>query len=333
VSEVVDAVMKGSDPEDVAKLRLEVIESYDLYRRGSAELDEIVIRERNSHMNAVELAKTYMRWWGGLPAALFIFVNDFLGRFITNIRRSRLVAKTLKAVREAKYIDHRAALGTPLVFSILYTITPDPAIQMIHVVSGLTGVGKTTFVYNSVKIALQALGLNEKDVKEVFLASYIQLLEEFAALLKILNKKNTRTPIVVVDDVAATLSAYIWFTEKRSRAIQLSKFLTISRERISSLILVGPYGMIFKGVRRLAHFIYEPETWYLPLPDRDYIVTLWSVTSGGEERGKVVDITATVTPHPMKVDDDVYQAITCIKGRIWREIVGEAWKWIENSNR
>jgi hypothetical protein len=333
VSEVVNAILKGSDPEDVAKLRLEVIESYDLYRRGSAELDEIVIRERGNHMDAVDLAKVYMRWWGGLPATLFMFANDFLGRCITNIRRSRLVAKIVKAIREAKYIDQKAALGSPLVFSILYTISPNAVTQMIHAISGLTGVGKTTLVYNSVKIALQALGLSEGGAKELFLASYIQLLEEFAAFLKLLDKKNTRAPIVVLDDAAATLSAYIWFTKKRSRAIQLAKFLTVARERISSLIVVGPYRMIFRGVRRIVHFIYEPETWYLSLPDGNYTVALWHVISGGDASRRVVDMTATVAPHPMRVDDDVYQVITYIKGRIWREVVGEAWKWIRSSNR
>jgi hypothetical protein len=333
VSEVVNAILKGSDPEDVAKLRLEVIESYDLYGRDSAELDEVVVRERSSHMATFKLAKVYMRWWGGLPVALFMFANDFLGRYITSIRRSRLVAKVVKAVREAKYIDQKVALGSPLVFSILFTISPDTVTQMVHAISGLTGVGKTTLVYNSVKIALQALGLSEGGAKELFLASYIQLLEEFIAFLKLLDKRNTRAPIVVLDDVAATLSAYIWFTKKRSRAIQLARFLTVSRERISSLIVVGPYRMIFRGMRRVAHFIYDPETWYLPLPDKNYTVTLWHIISGGDANRRVVDMTATVAPHPMKVDDDVYQVITHTKGRILKEIVGEAWKWIESSNR
>jgi len=333
VSEVVNAVLSGSDPEDVAKLRLEIIESYDLYRRVSAELDEILFRERERHKVALMTSEMYMRWWGGLPATLFIFADDFLGRNITSIKKAKLMAKVIKSIRETKYLDQKAALGSPLVFSILYTISSDAVTQMINVVSGLTGIGKTTLVYNSVKMALQALGLSEKDAKELFLASYIQLLEDFATFLRILCKKGVRAPIVVLDDAAATLSVYMWFTKKRGRAMQLSRLLTVAREMVSSLILVGPYRMIFKGVRRIAHFIYDPETWYLALPDRNYIVTLWRVTSGGDAgRGRVVDMTATVAPHPMRVDDDVYQVVTQIKGRIWREIVGEASKWIDKSN-
>jgi hypothetical protein len=256
--------------------------------------------------------------------AKVLFVYDFLGRSLPKLNRryiGLLHEQLLKWITSANSIDHSTAILTPLSYSILYNLDPFTLTQMVIAVDGLSGVGKTSLVYNSIKTVLLALGLSDKEAQELFLAMYLQRMDDFVTLMKIVKEKNVRLPIIVFDDAAATASAYMWFTEARKKMIEFARAMTITREKIANLVLVGPYSSIFKGLRRLAHMVFEPSTHYDLLPGgRRLVTSLWYVYM----QNRVIDLAGTITPHPMKVDDTVYTLITEVKKKVWEEIAERA---------
>jgi hypothetical protein len=200
---------------------------------------------------------------------------------------------------------------------------------MIVAVGGVTGIGKTSLVYNSVKAVLRMLGLSEKESQELFLAMYVQRMEDLVALLKLIESRNLRLPLIVFDDAAVAVSAYMWFSESRKKLIEFSRALTISRERVANLIITGPFSAIFKGLRRLVHTVFTPVTHYDRLPGgRRLITSLWYVTM----QDKLVDMTGTVTPHPLKVDDSVYTLINQVKEKVREEVIEKIGRVVEEES-
>ena len=335
MSEVIFSILRGEDAQEIALRRLGVLASYDhdLFKRvveHSRQIDAI----REIRMNRQPVISLFRYWLRrGVReriVAKALFLYDFLG-MQPHFNRSK--PELQEAVNEeytrrivsAAGVNYSSAVVSPLAFTLLYNLDPLTLTQMIIAVDGLAGVGKTSLVYNSIKALLLALGFSEKEAQEMFLAMYIQRVEEFIALLGILKEseayRRVRLPILVFDDAAATASAYMWFTESRRKMIEFARALTIARERVANIVMIGPYSAIFKGLRRLAHIVFEPSTYYDILPmGRRLIITLWRVNMQDKE----VDLTATVTPHPMKVDDTVYSLITAVKKKIWEEITEKA---------
>jgi len=327
MSEVISALLRGEDAESIAKRRLDILLSYDLLGVAYSERRKIDIVEARRRVRMPFVIQMRMMVREGVKehiVAKALFVHDFLGRSppILNRRNIGLYhEQLLKWITSANSIDYSAAILTPLSYSILYNLDPFTLTQMVIAVDGLTGVGKTSLVYNSIKAVLLALGLSDREAQELFLAMYLQRMDDFVALMRMAKERNVRLPVIVFDDVAATASAYLWFTEARGKLIEFARALTITRERIANLVLVGPYSSIFKGLRRLAHMVFEPSTHYDMLPGgRRLVTSLWYVYM----QSRVIDLTGTVTPHPMKVDDSVYMLITEVKKRVWEEIVEKA---------
>jgi hypothetical protein len=327
MSEVVFALLRGEDVESIAKRRLDILLSHDLFVIANSERRKIDIVEvrRRARMPFVIQLKMFVR--GGVKehiVAKILFVYDFLGRSLQKLNRQyigSLYEQLLKWITSANGIDYSTAILTPLSYSILYNLDPFTLTQMVIAVDGLAGVGKTSLVYNSIKAVLLALGLSEKEAQELFLAMYLQRMDDFVVLMKIAREKNVRLPIIVFDDAAATASAYLWFTESRKKMIEFARAMTITREKVANLVLVGPYSSIFKGLRRLAHMVFEPSTHYdLLSGGRRLVTSLWYVYM----QNRIIDLTGTITPHPMKVDDTVYTLITEVKKKIWEEITERA---------
>jgi hypothetical protein len=341
MSEIVFATLRSEHVHDVALRRLKWLAPYDedLFKRV-AKLDRQVDAIREMRMARQPVVSLFRKWlrYGVREriVAKALFLYDFLGEQPHLSPKPELQGAVneeyTRRIVSATGINYSSALVTPLAFTLLYNLDPLTPTQMIIAVDGLAGVGKTSLVYNSIKALLLALGFSEKEAQELFLAMYIQRVEEFIALLGILKEseayRRVRLPILVFDDAAATASAYMWFTESRRKMIEFARALTIARERVANIVMIGPYSAIFKGLRRLAHIVFEPSTYYDILPmGRRLIVTLWRVNMQGKE----VDLTATVTPHPMKVDDTVYSLITAVKKKIWEEITEKAATTVEES--
>lgn len=339
MSEIAFAVLRGEDMKSIVLRRVAMLASYnnDLFRRVVENKDQIeLIRQRREHREGViAMLKLWLkRGVKERVVAKALFVYDFLSLPLSHSMRNEWQEATsrelMKHILSATGINYSSALASPLAFALIYNLSPLTLSQMIIAVDGLSGVGKTSLVYNSVKSVLLALGFNEKEAQELFLAMYIQRVDEFIELMRFLKDsefyRKVRMPILVFDDAAVTASAYMWFTESRRKMIEFARALTIAREKIANLIIIGPYSATFKGIRRLAHIVFEPSTHYDLLPKGVQLVTsLWYVSM----RDKVVDLTATITPHPMKVDDTVYSLITAVKKKLWEEVVEKAGEAIE----
>jgi len=343
MSEIVFALLRGEDLKSIAIRRIAMLTSYnnDLFRRVAENRDQIeLIRQRREHRDGVvSMLKSWLRH--GVKervVARYIFMYDFLSLPLTysyiKIRsewQETIGRDLMKHILSANSINYSSAVASPLAFALIYNLLPFTLSQMIIAVDGLTGVGKTSLVYNSIKSMLLALGFSEKEAQELFLAMYVQHIDEFIEMMKVLKDselyRKVRIPILVFDDAAVTASAYMWFTESRRKMIEFTRALTIAREKIANLMIIGPYTATFKGVRRLAHMVFEPSTHYDLLPKGMQLVTsLWYVSM----RDKVVDLTATITPQPMKVDDFVYSLITAVKKKLWEEVVEEAGTAVES---
>jgi hypothetical protein len=333
MSEVMYAVLRNENEEDVAKRRLEILLSYDLFSlvfNSENQLD-VVDTRRRSRTEIIVSTKALMK--RGLKehwVARILFAYDFLG-YAPNIGSeyvSRLSENLMKRIVSANSVDYSSVLASPLAYSILFNLNPFTLTQMIIAVSGATGVGKTSLVYSSVKAVLGMLGLNEKEIQELFLAMYVQRMEDLIELMKLVENKNLRLPIVVYDDAAVSVSAYLWFSESRKKLIEISRALTISRERVANLVITGPFSAVFKGLRRLVHMTFDPVTHYDRLPGGKRLVTsLWYVYM----QDRLVDMTGTVTPHPLKVDDAVYVLINKVKEKIREEVIEKASKAVKKS--
>jgi len=349
MSEIVFAILRGEDIKSIALRRIGVLTSYnnDLFRRVSEIRDQIdVVRQRREYRDSiVGMLKSWLRH--GVKERLVarhLFAYDFLSLPLSHSPLSHSHIRVewqeyesrdlLKRILSATSISYSSALASPLAFALVYNLSPFTLSQMIIAVDGLAGVGKTSLVYNSVKSVLLALGFSEKEVQELFLAMYVQRVDEFIEMMRVLKDsevyRKVRIPILVFDDAAVTASAYMWFTESRRKMIEFARALTIAREKIANLLIIGPYSATFKGIRRLAHMVFEPSTHYDLLPKGVQLVTsLWYVSM----RDKVVDLTATITPHPMKVDDTVYSLITAVKKKLWEEVVEKAGAIVESEQK
>jgi hypothetical protein len=332
VSEIILAILRGESEEDVAKRRLDILLSYDLFGlvfNCEKQLDVVDTRRSNRRQiitsTKVLLKRGIKEHW----VARILFVYDFLG-YTLNVASvsAELFNSIMKRIVSANSVDYSSVLASPLAYSILFNLSPFTLTQMIIAVSGATGVGKTSLVYSSVKAVLRMLGLNEKEIQELFLAMYVQRMEDLIELMKLVENKNLRLPIVVYDDAAVTVSAYLWFSESRKKLIEISRALTISRERVANLVITGPFSAIFKGLRRLVHMTFDPVTHYDRLPGGKRLVTsLWYVYM----QDRVVDMTGTVTPHPLKVDDTVYILINKVKEKIREEVIEKVSKAVKES--
>jgi hypothetical protein len=344
MSEIVFAVLRGEDMKSIALRRIGVLTSYnnDLFRRVTENRDQIdVIRQRREYRdNIVAMLRSWLRH--GVKERLvarYLFAYDFLSLPLSysqvRVEWQEYTSRDLlRRILSATSINYSSALASPLAFALMYNLSPFTLSQMIIAVDGLAGVGKTSLVYNSVKSVLLALGFSEKEVQELFLAMYVQRVDEFIEMMRVLKDsevyRKVRIPILVFDDAAVTASAYMWFTESRRKMIEFARALTIAREKIANLLIIGPYSATFKGIRRLAHMVFEPSTYYDLLPKGVQLVTsLWYVSM----RDKVVDLTATITPHPMKVDDTVYSLITAVKKKLWEEVVEKAGATVESEQK
>ena len=338
MSEVVKAVLQNEDPERIAKIRLEVMASHDLwsYARGlpGEELERVrrarlkVVYDlldtlrRFRALNVFYVAKLLMRcdWSEGIG-----FLNTVLNalesvrssEFLQSVASDRAQRAESTAV---KRISYTYAIYTPIAWSMLAALRSRTA-QSIISVSGSTGVGKTTLIYNSFKAVMLYLGLPTRQLKELFYAMYIQRVEEFVELLKLASKTETKIPVVVFDDVALTAHAYDWWAapSRRKWLMELAKVLTISREMIGCFVVSSP-GKVFAGLRGLSHLTVEARS-KQELVDGDSsirVVTFWSAWVPGPRNA--VDATGTLIP-PLAVDDDVYSNITAVKVMLWKEAV------------
>jgi hypothetical protein len=321
MSEVIVAILRGEHPEDIAKRRLDILTSYDLFSLTyhAEERLNIVDTRRVNRGNLVATLKFLMRRGLREPlVAKILFAHDFLGIMPSVSVVPGAFTDIARKIASATQIDYSSVLASPLAYSIMFNLNPFTLTQMVIAVDGVAGVGKTSLVYSSVKAVLQALGLGERDIQELFLAMYVQRMEDLVELMKLAESRNLRLPIVVYDDAAVTVSAYMWFSGSRKKLAEFAKMLTISRERIANLLLVGPYSAIFKGLRRLAHMIFTPITRYERLSDgKRVVVSLWYVNM----QDRVVDMTGTVTPHPLKVDDTVYTLINEVKKKVRESVI------------
>jgi hypothetical protein len=322
MSEIVLAIIRDEDAEAIAKRRLDILLSYDLFG---------IAFNYEKHLDVVDTRRSNRSWLIGSAKVLLkrgikehwiariLFVNDFLA-FAPNPVASptELFDTVMKRIVSATSIDYASVLASPLAYSILFNLSSFALTQMIVAVGGVAGVGKTSLVYSSVKAVLRMLGLSEKEAQELFLAMYVQRMEDLVALLKLVEGRSLRLPLIVFDDAAVAVSAYMWFSESRKKLIEFSRALTISRERVANLIITGPFSAIFKGLRRLVHMVFTPVAHYDRLPGgRRLITSLWYVTM----QDRLVDMTGTVTPHPLKVDDSVYALINQVKEKVREEVI------------
>jgi len=327
MSEVIFAILRDEDSEDIAKRRLDILLSCDLFGLAfnAEKRFDVVDTRRTNRMGLITTLKVmlkrgYKEHW----IAKILFVNDFLG-YAPDAHPFHFNS-IAKRIASATSIDYSSVLASPLAYSILFNLNPFTLTQMIIAVDGVSGVGKTSLVYSSVKAVLRMLGLSEKDVQELFLAMYVQRMEDLVELMKLVESRDLRLPIIVYDDAAVTASAYMWFSGSRKKLVEFAKMLTISRERIANLLLVGPYSSIFKGLRRLVHMIFSPVTHYDRLPNgRRLVTSLWYVTM----QDRTVDMTGTVTPHPLKVDDYVYTLVNKVKEKVRRDVVEKVGKIVK----
>ncbi|MCI4437760.1 MAG: hypothetical protein JHC33_13220 [Ignisphaera sp.] len=333
MSEIISALLRGESPEDIAKRRLDILLSHDLFGLGfNAEKQlNVIDTTRANRMTLVSTAKMLLRrgfkeHW----IAKILFVNDFLGPLSYVEPHSEFLSNLTKRIASATAIDYSSVLASPMAYSILFNLNPFTLTQMVIAVDGTTGVGKTSLVYSSVKAVLHALGLSERDANELFLAMYVQRMDDFIELMKLVESRDLRLPVIVYDDVAVTASAYLWFSSSRKKLIEFAKLLTISRERIANLLLVGPYSAIFKGLRRLAHMVFSPTTRYERLPNgKRVVVSLWYVYM----QSRTVDLTGTVAPYPLKVDDTVYTLINKVKEKVRQETIENVSKTVEEEQK
>ena len=333
MSEVVSAILRGEPPEDIAKRRLDILLSYDLFKLSfNIERQLNVIDTTRANRSTlittakIMLRKGFKEHW----IAKILFVNDFLGQLTYVDTHSDFLNSLMNRIASATRIDYTSVLASPLAYSILFNLNPFTLTQMVIAVDGTTGVGKTSLVYSSVKAVLHALGLSERDANELFLAMYVQRMEDFIELMKLVESRDLRLPVIVYDDVAVTASAYLWFSSSRKKLIEFAKLLTISRERIANLLLVGPYSAIFKGLRRLVHMVFTPTTRYERLPNgKRVVVSLWYVYM----QSRTVDLTGTVTPYPLKVDDTVYTLINGVKEKVRQETIERVSKVVEEEQK
>jgi hypothetical protein len=333
MSKALKLLLEGAAFEDVARERFEVIDFYAgrIYDLSTHVIDALRARCIARSRSVSILLTLFKQGLRGALVAKLAFLNDFadypVSMFLSplvSLEGSKEVVRSVeesvtRAVEEVEEIDYAAAAASPLAWLTLFSL--GSMIQTVTAIDGLAGVGKTTLVYNSMKAVLYSMGLSPREAEELFLASYVQMKEDLMELLRIACERGRRIPVIVYDDAAVTLSSYAWFSgEERKYLMKLARLLTISRERVSNLILVGPYTGIFRGVRMKAHVVFEPEVFYSVVPGgRRRIVTLWKVKRGD----RVSDLTGTVTPHPMKVDDRVYSMITAVKTRLLARLVEE----------
>jgi len=322
MSEVVFAILRDEDVEDVAKRRLEILLSYDLFGiafNREKQLDAVDARRRWRRSVITSVKMLMKRGVREYLVARILFAYDFLDVVSPSTRDiGEIYTAIMNRILSATSIDYASILASPLAYSLLFNLSPFTLTQMVVAVDGVAGVGKTSLVYSSVKAVLRMLGLSEKDIQELFLAMYIQRMEDLATLMKLVENKDLRLPIMVFDDAAVAVSAYLWFSESRKKLVELARALTISRERVANLVVVGPYSAIFKGLRRLIHMIFTPTTYYDRLPGGKRLVTsLWYVVM----QDRTVDMTGTVTPHPLKVDDYVYTLINQVKKKVREEVI------------
>ncbi len=322
MSEIALAVLRNESVEDVARRRLDILSGYDLFgimfnEERKLEVIDAKRRQRDIFITSLKMLKRRGLREGFIAKALFAY--DFLdwAPHLTSPYLEYVGRMIMEKILSASGVSYTSILASPLAYSILFNLSPLTVTQMVVAVDGVAGVGKTSLVYSSVKAVLLALGLGEREAQELFLATYIQRLEELAELMKLAENKNARLPIVVFDDAATSASAYLWFSQSRNKLIEFAKLLTIARERIANLVIVGPYSAIFKGIRRLAHMVFQPFTRYQRVPGGGrLVITLWNVVM----QDRLVDMTGTVTPRPLKVDDSVYVLISEVKKRVREEV-------------
>jgi hypothetical protein len=322
MSEIAIALLRNAPVEDIAKRRLDILSACDLFgiminEERKLEVIDSKRRQRGTFIASLKILRRHGIREDFIAKALFAY--DFLDwtPFLPSNNPDYVSGVIMGRILSARGVSYSSILATPLAYSILFNLSPLTLTQMVVAVDGVAGVGKTSLVYSSVKAVLLALGLSEKEAQELFLATYIQRLEELAELVKLAESRNIRLPIIVFDDAATSASAYLWFSQSRNKLIELAKLLTIARERIANLVIVGPYSAIFKGIRRLVHMVFQPVTRYERVPGgRRLVVTLWNVAM----QDRLVDMMGTVTPHPLKVDDSVYVLISEVKKRIREEV-------------
>jgi len=233
--------------------------------------------------------------------------------------------RSLDLLQSLAYIPNRSvnynvALFSPLAWHMFIAFR-SPLVQNIITIEGATGAGKTTLVYSSLKAVLINLGFGLSDVWEIFEASYVQRSEELSLLLLEVSKRGLRIPLIIFDDVALTAHAYEWWSSaRRDYLIKLSKALTVSREHIDCLILVGPQKKIFAGLRGISHLVFTARSKKEAVHSEPFVrtATLWFVKAGGH----TIDWTGTTTP-PLMVDNSVYEKITAVKNVLWKQAVEE----------
>ena len=233
--------------------------------------------------------------------------------------------RSLESLQDFTYIpnvsvNYNVALFSPLAWHMFIAFR-SPLVQNIIAIEGATGAGKTTLVYSSLKAVLINLGFGLSDVWEIFEASYVQRSEELSLLLLEVSKRGIRVPLIIFDDVALTAHAYEWWSSaRRDYLIKLSKALTVSREHIDCLILIGPQKKIFAGLRGISHLVFTARSKKEAVHSEPFVrtVTLWFVKAGGH----TIDWTGTTTP-PLMVDNSVYEKITAVKNVLWKQAVEE----------
>jgi len=264
--------------------------------------------------NPIYLAKLLTRvdWIDGLEHIGRVFEEDHIVNDVNKL-------SALSRLPMHSSVNYSSALFSPLAWHIFVAFR-SPFVQNIITVEGLAGTGKTTFVYNSLKAVLLNIGFSQRDIYEIFTASYIQRSEELATLLVESSRKGVRIPIIIFDDVALTAHAYEWWTRRRDWLTKLSKALTISRENIDCIVFIGPQKKIFSGLRGISHLTFSALSKKEVVADKPYIrtVTLWTV----KMELSTVDWTGTAVP-PLFVDNEVYRKISAVKQMLWREAVEE----------